>query len=41
MMGLFGYDKDKRPSVKKILFYCVVITAVLLILGYVSEHLPQ
>lgn len=35
-MGLFGYDKEDRPSVKKILLYCVVITAVVLLLGYIK-----
>jgi hypothetical protein len=35
-MGLFGYDKDNRPSAKKILLYCVVISAVLLLLGYLN-----
>ena len=38
-MGLFGYDKGEGPSPKKILLYCVVITAVFLLLGFVSTRL--
>lgn len=36
---LFGQDDNNKPSVKKILLYCVVITAVLLTLGFVGERL--
>lgn len=36
---LFGQDDNNKPSVKKILLYCVVITAVLLALGFVGERL--
>lgn len=38
-MGLFGYDKGEGPSPKKILLYCVAITAVLLLLGFLSTRL--
>ena len=38
-MGLFGYDKGEGPSPKKILIYCVVITALLLLLGDISTRM--
>ncbi len=38
-MGLFGLDKGEGPSPKKILLYCVVITAALLLLGYFSTKM--
>lgn len=38
-MGLFGYDRGEGPSPKKILFYCVVITALLLLLGVISTRM--
>ncbi len=36
---LFGIDPENRPSVKKILIYCVVIVAVVLLIGYAGERL--
>ena len=38
-MGLFGLDKGEGPSPKKILFYCIVITATILLLGFISTKL--
>lgn len=36
---LFWQDEDKRPSPKKILFYCIALVVVFFLIGYIGEKL--
>lgn len=35
---MFGMDPNKKPSVKKILIYCIVISSFFILLGFIGER---